>query len=510
MNLRRKILSLLTLFPLLGLLGYFIFGTNFYIQDKKSYILDTNLQLAATQASFLDLEWNNKAIPLFSTVEQLKTEAAQKVFIKTSMNELYLIDTQGRVLMSSESNPPPDLQNLLDKKSMDPILNQQLSETSYEGKSPHGDGVYISFSNIGKRPLVFLTLTDKKSIHRSSLMFLIKSFAILVLLVGIAFFASFFLARSLTERLHSLVKTMELFGQGKMDAKMQVSGTDEVGRAASVFNKMVSDLRKLMSDREQSLRHEVEMSTARDVQKQFLPENYFDNKDVSIAGFYESANECGGDWWYYMVKDRKLIACIGDVTGHGVSSALLTAAARSAIAVIEDDYHGPADMMRKLNLAIYETSRGQLQMTFFVLEVDFAFQRICYCNGSHEAPIVLPYKNTSEGNSNLSFKKSDLRFLNEIHGPRLGERKNASYKESYVDFHWGDSLFLYTDGLLDCRNKADKVFSEKGLIQSLLKVKPTSRPKDISDAVQTDVSQHRSNQSLPDDISFLIVGIKQP
>ncbi len=507
MSLRNKILSLLTLFPLVGLLGYFVFGTNFYIQDKRSYILDSNLQLVVTMAQFLNSEWHDLNNNTDLTAEKLATTETKKILLKNSLNRFYLVNSEGNVLLSSENANTPDLRALLDGQSLERVLNQNLVEASFEGASPNNTSQYISFASVPGRPLLLLIMMDKSAVHRASILFLIKTFAILVLITALAFVVSYFLTNSLTARLRILVETMETFGQGKMTAEMRDTAKDEVGRAAGVFNKMALDIRNLITEKEESVRKDVELSTARDVQKQFLPAHYFSNERLDITGFYESANECGGDWWYYFAHDDKLLACIGDVTGHGLSSALLTAAARSAIAVIQDGQHEPSEMMRKLNLAIYETSRGALQMTFLILQLDLKTKKIIYSSASHEAAILLPGWSSQQEPTRV-LKKSDFQYLADVHGRRLGEASDSTYGQSTAEFNFGDTLFMYTDGLPDCRNKLGKSLGERGLLNAIIKTKQVRRAKDLLDVVSDEVAKHRKDEPLPDDVSYLVVHLK--
>lgn len=120
-----------------------------------------------------------------------------------------------------------------------------------------------------------------------------------------------------------------------------------------------------MSETAEKARMESELQTAKTVQETLFPafQNTFEN--LQIAGHYEPASECGGDWWYYYKTNNKIILCIGDATGHGAPAALITSAARSAASVTENLNLEAHQIMHYLNKAIYDVSRGRVMMDFF-------------------------------------------------------------------------------------------------------------------------------------------------
>src|SRR5690606_30411398 len=148
-------------------------------------------------------------------------------------------------------------------------------------------------------------------------------------------------------------------------------------------------------------------------------------------------SECGGDWWSYSRIGNKIFLYIGDATGHGAPAALITSAATSAAAVMETMPDiTPGRALTILNRAIHQTSKGSIMMTFFVASIDLDNNTFTYSSASHDPPYLL--RRTGE-----KLGRKDLTPLNEVNGPRLGDRKDFIYDEASLEFNPGDLLFFY-------------------------------------------------------------------
>ena len=115
---------------------------------------------------------------------------------------------------------------------------------------------------------------------------------------------------------------------------------DEVMTLTHAFNGMAERIGQLMSEVGHKARMETELETARLVQTRFFPQRAFEHGGFRISGRSIAATECGGDWWNYRHVGGWLYVAMGDVTGHGVSAALVTSAAHFAF----------SRLMRKLAL----------------------------------------------------------------------------------------------------------------------------------------------------------------
>jgi sigma-B regulation protein RsbU (phosphoserine phosphatase) len=286
--------------------------------------------------------------------------------------------------------------------------------------------------------------------------------------------------------------------KGNFEINVDIQSKDEVGRLSQNFRTMAEKISKLMRENVEKARMEKELETAKIVQDTLFPEKNSILGPVRISGYYEPASECGGDWWYYFQIGKRVFVCIGDATGHGAPAALITSAARSAVSLIETSPAiTPGTFLQLLNRAIFEASRGHIQMTFFVACIDSENQKLTYANASHNAPFLI--KKTDQ-----AIRKKDLiPLLLDKDGFRLGQELVSRYEEGSVEIHPGDRLFFYTDGLTDIRDPKGEILDERGMIKILTGA--ATRCHDIREMVETmatEANQYRSQTMLQDDVTF--------
>lgn len=194
----------------------------------------------------------------------------------------------------------------------------------------------ISFSEIGFGDS-FVLAAVKKELALSALdQLLKKSVVFFVLLVAVIAIVSLFASGSVTNALTQLFEATEKVTQGKFDIQVKVKSSDEICVLADNFNLMAKEVSRLVAQTAENARMQNELQTAKTVQETLFPDANALLEKIAISGFYEPASECGGDWWHYcMINGRAVFFRIGDATGHGAPSALITSAAKSAAAIIE-------------------------------------------------------------------------------------------------------------------------------------------------------------------------------
>ncbi|MEZ4752011.1 MAG: SpoIIE family protein phosphatase [Bdellovibrionota bacterium] len=126
------------------------------------------------------------------------------------------------------------------------------------------------------------------------------------------------------------------------------------------------------------------------MQDNLFPHKTFLDEKFQLAA--NSASTCGGDWWGYIPVGNKVVILIGDATGHGVPSALVTAAAQSCCTTLRQlgiQFNTflltPAQIMTSLNTAVYHAAKGSIKMTFFVSVVDLETGLMHYSNVPYDA-----------------------------------------------------------------------------------------------------------------------------
>lgn len=424
-----------------------------------------------------------------SELEQMfKTSGAQKIF---------LIDSLGQVIFG----PQEFIGEMLSQKMDLNFLKQaeMISQGVEVSKDRTNVDYMVSYSKVGFGDLYVMTSVMKEKALGALGILLRKSVIFFVLLISLTVMISLLASNTMTQSLTSLFDATKKVAEGKFNFQVDVKSNDEVGSLAENFNLMAAEVSRLLSRTAENARMENELRTAKTVQETLFPESLAQLGPLQISGFYEPASECGGDWWHYSQLGDKILLWIGDATGHGAPSALITAAAKSAASIIEWLNVGPAQAMELLNGSIYECSRGQLMMTFFLASYDTTTGEVTYANASHEAPFLIR-------KSNEPLKRKDLIPLNEVNNPRLGQSRSTTYIESKIKLEPGDLMLFYTDGIPDIRNPKGESWGEREFVKAIINANqdfPTAT--DSMERISTAFQKFRQGSSLVDDVTFFVV-----
>jgi sigma-B regulation protein RsbU (phosphoserine phosphatase) len=213
--------------------------------------------------------------------------------------------------------------------------------------------------------------------------------------------------------------------------------------------------KKLFKERLQSERLQREMELAAEVQNMLIPLRMHKDESVEIGAKYLPHQNIGGDYYDFIrLNDHEFLWCIADVSGKGVSAALLMAnfqASLHAWAAVEDDL---TNIIDRLNQKVVLNTQGERFITLFIAKYNEKTRKLNYINAGHNATILY-----SEGEAiplklgtTMIGAFDQLPFLNE------GE----------IDIEPGSLIVNYTDGLLDFEPYGDKVWNEEGLMDFVL------------------------------------------
>ncbi len=252
-------------------------------------------------------------------------------------------------------------------------------------------------------------------------------------------------------------------------------------------------LRKREKERDR-LRHSLEL--AKEVQQILLPKRYPRISGLEVAGKSIYCDETGGDYHDFIeLKDNaaeKLGVAVGDVAGHGISSALLMATVRSSL---RQRLTLPGSISRVITdvnrqLAGDFADSGQF-VTLFYLTVDPTRQVLEWVRAGHEPGIFYdPAANTF----------SELGGA----GMALGVDKYCRYEKSRIEgFSRGAIVVLGTDGVWEARNDSGQMFGRTA-IYDLIREHSGAGADDIMEAIFSQIKKFR-NASYPEDDETLVV-----
>ena len=202
-------------------------------------------------------------------------------------------------------------------------------------------------------------------------------------------------------------------------------------------------------------RQRVELETARRIQSSILPELPPRLAGVDLAHAYLPASEVGGDFYDVLaLEDGRLALAVGDVAGHGVSSGLVMSMAKSALAVQVTFDPQVESVFRTLNRTVYQTARKRLLATLCYALLDPIRRELLYASAGH----LYPYRVTAAGRVEAL----------EASGYPLGVRRTIEVEPRLARLEPGDTLVLYSDGLVEARAEGqDDLFGFERFEESL-------------------------------------------
>jgi sigma-B regulation protein RsbU (phosphoserine phosphatase) len=477
------------------------------LPDLQSWLKEAELRQRILKAPFDDdkiifferigdLESNQR----FLVTLIYKSRELSDIFNSNSNLRVYLTNDTGDILIGREKNSVKNLSLLLNKDLFKTINKKSVTDGTELVKNNKGVEYLLSYAKTGFSDLMVTSLIDKKSALSAIKVLLRKSLLFFGLLIFITLLVSILSSKTLTQALSDLFAATRKVAEGDFSFRLRIQSNDEVGSLAESFNLMSEEVSRLLDETAEKARMESELQTARTVQETLFPPNSASfNNVITLAGHYEPASECGGDWWYYTKMGNKILLCIGDATGHGAPAALITSAARSASSVLESFDFEPSEIMRLLNKSIYDVSKGKVMMTFFLGVINLDTLKMNYCNASHEFPYLLK-------NTNSPPKKKDLIPLLEVTSPRLGQGRDTTYSQVSIQMDPGDTFLFYTDGISEIRNLNSESFGERNFIKLILEsLKDFPNPIVAVERFKGNLTEFRQNTPLLDDVTFFVL-----
>jgi len=226
--------------------------------------------------------------------------------------------------------------------------------------------------------------------------------------------------------------------------------------AQTGLNLEVAELVRTLADESaQRERMNREIEIAREVQQRLFPQSLPQIKNVSLAGMCRPALEVGGDYYDLVeLEDGHLGFAIGDVSGKGISAALIMASLRASLrGLILDDPGDLARMMQKVNRLVYEASSSSRYATFFFAVYNPDSRELRYVNAGHNPPVLV--RETSGEMVRL-----------EACGPVVGMLPVVDYEARCLALEPGDLLIAYTDGISEAMTAEDEEWGEERMLEA--------------------------------------------
>ncbi len=305
-----------------------------------------------------------------------------------------------------------------------------------------------------------------------------------------------------------LTQGIRQISSGNLDYKISMEGEDEFVEMAERFNSMGSELQKKISDLREKDRLEYELRIARQVQLSLLPQSLPPIPEYSIKAYINTATEVGGDFYDVLKLDQdKFLLVLGDVSGKGTSAAFYMAQCISLIRFAQQFSHDPQEILRRLNHYFSDPMIDrQIFLTMVLVLLDCKKHQATLYRAGHNNPLFIPVDTTQP------VKELMIPGL-AIGLERTGDLFNQLLAKKIINLEKGDTLFLYTDGLIDAYANREKevldskmasFYGEERLI-NLLDSLRGKKPDEIQQKIATELEVFYGHSPLIDDITLLIL-----
>jgi len=333
----------------------------------------------------------------------------------------------------------------------------------------------------------------------------------------VALFTGTRMTRTVTQAVAQLHDATKHVDRGDFSHRIPVRSRDQLSELALSFNSMTESIEKLILEQKEKQRLENELAIAQEVQAQLFPRQGAELESLEVHGFCRPARTVSGDYYDFLnASSHKLILAVGDISGKGISAALLMATIHSAVRAYsmesvpqlrepiavgavagsgrlmaswpEGVEVSPGALLSLLNHQLFESTPPEKYATLFLAIYDGRSRQLTYSNGGHLPPLLI-----SEDGS--------LRRL-ECGGTVVGLFDNMSYEEDSVVMKPGEILVAYSDGVTEPENDFGE-FGESRLID-LVRENRHLPLAQISQAVTAAVDTWIGDNEQPDDVTLVL------
>ncbi|MCC7051263.1 MAG: PP2C family protein-serine/threonine phosphatase [Bacteroidia bacterium] len=244
--------------------------------------------------------------------------------------------------------------------------------------------------------------------------------------------------------------------------------------------------------KKQALEHELNL--AHEVQEMLFPASLNIHAKLEVSARYIPHQQIGGDYYDFFKLDEQRVAfCIADVSGKGISAALLMANFQANFRALIGQSFSLRDLVRTLNKKVLHASNGDRFITFFVGIYHVGTQQLTYVNAGHLPPLL--YSN----NQFLYLKKGcpGLGMVDEL--PFVDEDKITLFPDSL--------LFMFTDGVAELKEVNGQFFPQE-TIETFVGRNAHRPINDVSKLFYRFIKKLRDNHPLDDDLTMFFCRFK--
>ncbi|MEO6803501.1 MAG: SpoIIE family protein phosphatase [Granulicella sp.] len=328
------------------------------------------------------------------------------------------------------------------------------------------------------------------------------------------------LSRTMTASIHDLYEATLSIDRGDLNHRIAVSRTDQLAQLSRSFNRMSVSLQRLLSEQHEKERLQNELTIAQEVQANLFPTAVRDLATLELHGVCRPARSVSGDYYDFLVfykDDPESLSgrietgvgiALGDISGKGISAALLMATLHSAVRLIYSAsldagmivshegvsqymgrlFESPGRVMATLNQHLYSNTQPEKYATLFLGHYDAATSWLTYSNAGQLPPLLLG-------------QDGSVRRLDKG-GTVVGLMDGVRYEEGRFQMRSGDILVAYSDGVTEPENDFGD-FGEERLVEVVRRYR--DQPLHVISAqVMHALDAWIGAEEQPDDITLVL------
>jgi sigma-B regulation protein RsbU (phosphoserine phosphatase) len=363
---------------------------------------------------------------------------------------------------------------------------------------------------------LFITSLNVGDVIRDVLIGIAVAFGVLELL---AFLAAMRLNQTITRSVHDLYEATLAIDGGNLEHRIQVKRTDQLGALSRSFNSMASSLARLLQEQREKERLQNELAIAQEVQANLFPHGRISLPMLELHGVCLPARTVSGDYYDFLLfGETGLGVALGDISGKGISAALLMATLHSAVRAYRfageelvtegtaaltnprtrysgkqelecsELFEEPAKIMLMLNRHLYRSTQQEKYATLFLAHYDGLSRRLVYTNGGHLPPLLL--------------RANDTVTRLDRGGSVVGLLDDLEWEQGVVHLEVDDILIAYSDGVTEPENDFGE-FGEARLLEVVRRYRHLSLEAISEQVIQT-LRTWIGAQEQPDDVTLVL------
>jgi len=355
--------------------------------------------------------------------------------------------------------------------------------------------VYVSSRIFALNGRLLATLGEYSEIY----VLVFKAVAIIFLVIeGVALLIGIRMTRSMTRTVDVLYDATQRVKAGDLSYRTHFPSHDQLTALGGAFDSMTASVERLMQESQERLRLQNELDIAREVQRSLFPQTVPKLPGLVLYGECKAARSVSGDYYDFLNLDEHRVGLVlGDVSGKGISAALLMAAMQSALRAQVFDIAAEgssvsqlstARIVDRLNRQIYANTPQEKYVTFFFAIYDARTHNLSYTNAGHLAPML--------------FRNGSIQRLR-TGGTVVGLFPAAAYEVGEVQLESHDLLLAYTDGITEPENTYGEEFGESRLLEVTRRMLNAS-PEALVTEIYRSVNEWTGSPELQDDMTLVL------